>query len=218
VQAWLSMGLGHVYRDWLHLPRAHLAGWPVALQVGLGVLLSDFLAWLHHFVRHKVPALWSLHAVHHSQPHLNPLTNERYHVVEYLVAETIRFLPMFALNFKLGHIVGYGLFTTWYSRLYHANIRSRFGPLRYLLVTPQSHRIHHSLSPEHRDQNFGVLLCVWDRLFGTQHPDDESYPETGIDDAAFPLERGWGSVATLRAFVAQQIYPIKDMLRSMRRG
>jgi sterol desaturase/sphingolipid hydroxylase (fatty acid hydroxylase superfamily) len=188
---------------------------PPTVSLILAIVAADFLAWLHHVVRHKVRwCLW-FHMIHHSQTRMNLWTDSRYHVVEYFVAAVIVFLPVFA--FKLGRSATFWLawLMLWYPRLYHANIRSTFGVLRFVLVTPQSHRVHHSLLPQHQDKNFGVLFSVWDRVFGTQSPDEDVYPDTGVRAADFPHEAGWGSVLSLRAFAAQMIYPFRLVGRWM---
>jgi sterol desaturase/sphingolipid hydroxylase (fatty acid hydroxylase superfamily) len=173
------------------------------------VLVSDFLAWFHHVVRHKVPLFWWFHTVHHAQRTLNAWTNERVHALDTLAATLIAFLPATVLGVSPPGMMGYVILSAWYTRLYHANLRTNYGILRFVLVTPQSHRVHHSIQPEHRDQNFGVIFSVWDHLFGTQCRDYDVYPETGISDAAFPQERRWADALSLRSFLAQQLYPLR---------
>jgi sterol desaturase/sphingolipid hydroxylase (fatty acid hydroxylase superfamily) len=97
----------------------------------------------------------------------------------------------------------------WYTRFYHGNIRTNLGPLRYVLVTPQSHRIHHSIEPRHLDTNFGALFSIWDRLFGTQYRGHDEYPETGIADAAFPHEAKGDLRSLLVTPLAQMAYPLR---------
>jgi sterol desaturase/sphingolipid hydroxylase (fatty acid hydroxylase superfamily) len=157
-----------------------LARLPVAWQVVLSFLALDLLGWLHHWIRHKVPPLWQFHVLHHSQRDLNLFTDFRVHTVEHLIAHSISVAPLLAFGLNPYSVIGVKIGIMWYTRVIHANIRSTFGPLRYVLVTPQSHRIHHSIEPQHWDRNFGVVLCVWDRLFGTHWPGTEEYPETGV--------------------------------------
>ena len=182
-----------------------LADWPALTRLGLAILLTDFLAWFHHYVRHRVAVLWRLHAIHHSQEQMNLFTDLRYHPVEYLVTVTLVALPMFIFANTLPVTFAYSLVHQWYTKLYHANIRTDLGPLRHVLVTPQSHRIHHSILPEHRDRNFGVLLTVWDRLFGTAYLGG-GYPRTGIADPSFP---GDGARGVVRTLVAQSLHPLR---------
>jgi len=202
--SWVAL-LRQVYDQWLGFLTWHAsAAWPAALTVTLGILLRDFVAWFHHWVRHRVPFFWRFHAVHHAQRELNLFTDVRYHPLEYFVTTTINALPMFALGNSLAVVAGWSFAATCYTRLTHANVRLRLGPLRYLLVTPQSHRIHHSPDPAHRDTNYGVVFSLWDRLLGTQHPCDDEYPETGIDDPSFPIE-----TSPIRALVGHFLYPFR---------
>ena len=189
-----------------------ISRWPVWLRFLFGVLAGDFLAWLHHWVRHKVGAFWAFHAVHHAQRELNLWTNERVHVVDFVVATLLQTLPSLAPGVGTSQVAAFALVAAWYTRLYHANVRTRLGPLRYVLVTPQSHRVHHSVLPEHRDKNFGVLFSVWDRLFGTQlDVPAGDYPPTGVADAAFPLATRY--VAIPRNLLREQVYPFVALFR-----
>jgi sterol desaturase/sphingolipid hydroxylase (fatty acid hydroxylase superfamily)/peptidoglycan/xylan/chitin deacetylase (PgdA/CDA1 family) len=202
--------LGNVYdRHLAFLTVPAVDRLPVTASVIVAIVVSDFLAWTHHVLRHKVRWCWRFHTVHHSQTRMNLWTDSRYHLVEYFVAAVVRFIPLLALKLDPLGIAWLAWLMMWYPRLYHANIRSNFGPLRFVLVTPQSHRIHHSVLPEHRDKNFGVLLCVWDRAFGTHAPDEDTYPDTGISDADFPHESGWRGVVSLRSLVEQMVYPFR---------
>lgn len=190
---------------------------PVWLRLAVGIVIGDLLAWFHHFVRHKVRLFWMFHEVHHGQRNLNAWTNERVHVVDVLIAASLQAFPLLALGITPATTGGTVIAAAWYTRLYHANVRGNFGVLRYLLVTPQSHRLHHSLRPEHQDKNFGVILSVWDRLFGTLDRDADVYPETGVVDPRFPIERGYVDVLGLRAFVRQQVRPFWALGQALRR-
>jgi len=163
--------------------------WPVWLRFILGVLLLDFLFWLQHYLNHKVPLLWRVHTVHHSQKALNFFTDYRYHIVEYIVRHTVVVIPFLVFKVPVPEIVAFSFFKGWYTRFYHGNIRLNLGVLHYILVTPQSHRVHHSIMPQHRDTNFGSLFSIWDYLFGTQYRGYNEYPETGINDERFPHEK-----------------------------
>ncbi|MGH7820757.1 MAG: sterol desaturase family protein [Candidatus Binatia bacterium] len=197
------------YDRWLgSLTVEAAAAWPFAVAATVGILFSDFFAWVHHWVRHRVAFFWRFHAVHHAQRELNAFTDLRYHPFEYLVTNTITALPMFAFGGTLPGVAAWAVASQCYTKLIHANVRTRLGPLRHVLVTPQSHRIHHSVDPEHRDTNYGVVFSVWDRLFGTQHADDDGYPETGIGDERFPDEWVPGS-NVLRAPLGHFLYPFR---------
>jgi len=182
--------------------------WPVWLRASAAFLINDFLQWFHHWVRHKVRPFWLFHVVHHSQREMNLFTDLRVHSVEYMISMVITIIPSLAFQLSTNTIMGIGVFMIWYTRLYHANIRSNFGPLKYVLVTPQSHRIHHSIEPRHQDRNFGVILSVWDRIFGTLYPSYDEYPRTGVASVEF----GTG----LRGFAREFLYPFRMLSRSSR--
>jgi sterol desaturase/sphingolipid hydroxylase (fatty acid hydroxylase superfamily) len=83
-----------------------------------------------------------------------------------------------------------------------------------VLVTPQSHRVHHSVESEHRDQNFGAIFSIWDFMLGTQCRTFTVYPETGIADAAFPGEQKMGLRSLILTPLAQLLYPFSVMVRT----
>jgi sterol desaturase/sphingolipid hydroxylase (fatty acid hydroxylase superfamily) len=135
-------------------------------------------------------------------------------VVEYLVRQSIVALPLLMAGLSLWGIVGVTTVAMWYARFYHGNIRTNLGPLRYVLVTPQSHRLHHSIATEHRDVNFGAFLSIWDRLFGTQHSDDVSFPPTGLRDEAFPHDESGRPWHLILNPARQFIHPFVEIARS----
>lgn len=182
----------------------------------IAVLVVDFGAWFAHFLSHKIPFLWRFHAVHHAQRELNLFTDTRFHFGDALVAYPLQLFPVFLLMIAMpsgSTYAPYGavyfFFRIWYPRLYHANIKTNFGPFRYLLVTPQSHRIHHSIEPRHYDQNFGVVFSIWDRIFQTHYKGEHEYPATGIDDECFPVEHKGGVFELLKNYGRQLIYPLQ---------
>ncbi len=189
------------------------SSWPSWIQLAVGVLLLDLLYWMQHYVNHRVPLFWRFHSVHHSQRELNFFTDFRYHVLEYVVRHTFLVIPFLVLAVEAPTIILIAIFQRWYTRVYHGNIRTNLGPLRYILVTPQSHRVHHSIEYRHRDTNFGSLLSIWDHVFGTQYRRYDEYPDTGIEDAAFPLERSTRLKDLLLTPVVQMGYPFQRLLR-----
>jgi sterol desaturase/sphingolipid hydroxylase (fatty acid hydroxylase superfamily) len=190
-----------------------LASLPVFAKVGISFLIFDFLQWFHHWVRHRVPALWYFHVIHHSQRELNLFTDLRVHFAEYLAAQVITFVPMFMLGLSPFAIVGTVLVVNWYTRLIHANVRLNFGPLKHLLVSPQYHRIHHSIEAQHQDRNFGVIFTIWDRLFGTLYPHYDEYPGTGVAGVEFAPAAGIAPAAWARDLARQNLYPFRQLVR-----
>jgi sterol desaturase/sphingolipid hydroxylase (fatty acid hydroxylase superfamily) len=190
--------------------------WPWIVRVVFTLLLGDFLFYISHFVRHHVTPLWYFHAVHHSQKELNFFTEYRVHPIDDVGLFTIGFVPFFMFEHSFATIVAVVWLRHWHTRIYHSNIRSNFGPLRYVLVTPQSHRVHHSMEPRHFDTNFGLTFSIWDHLFGTQYRGYDEYPDTGIDDKTYPYEQSGDSL--LSSLMEQLIYPFSSIARDLGAG
>lgn len=130
-----------------------------------------------------------------------------------VAAYFIIFIPVLAVKLSAPAMIGFLLVMQWHRNIYHANLRTNYGWLRYVLVTPQSHRIHHSMLPEHLDSNFGVNLSIWDHLFGTQYRNYDEYPVTGIEDEAFPHEQSRRPGALAATLVDQFLYPFRLLRR-----
>ena len=186
---------------------------PLFTQLVLVILVSDFLAWFGHWVRHKVPVLWEFHKIHHSQVQLNYFSTRRNHPLDIIAQNAVRFLPWTLLGLSVA-LPGYLIWNTFlrlYEMFVHSNLRTNLGPLRYLLVSPQSHRIHHSLYERHIDTNFGNFLSIWDFMFGTQVMEFDVYPPLGVTDKQCPE----GVADTLRGaigtFFKELWYPFKAL-------
>lgn len=187
--------------------------WPLWAQLVVGFVAADFAVYLSHWMLHKVPVLWHFHAVHHSQTNLNPLTTHRTHVVQDVVEDIVRYLPLAVLGVGYPTWVGVRAFNWVWAHLIHSNVRWNLGPLRNVLVSPQYHRLHHSRDAEHHDRNLAGRLVLWDRLFGTWHPDRETYPETGIPDPSYPVETSATPGALTRQLARQYAYPFQAIWR-----
>lgn len=183
---------------------------PTAVVFLVGAAVADFVLWMSHLIRHKVAFLWRFHMIHHSQTRLNLFTASRDHPLDNTLEALIRVLPL-AILFpsvveSAQSIAVYSLVVTWYIRFTHCNIGTNLGPLRYVLVTPQSHRVHHSSSPDHWNSNYANLFA-WDRLFGTQHVDDTSYPATGLNEPDFPEPDAVSLRGFAHCYARQLVFP-----------
>jgi len=108
-------------------------------------------------------------------------------------------------------VMGVGGFRMWYARFVHANIGTNLGPLKHILVTPQYHRVHHSIEPAHQDKNFAALLTVWDRIFGTLHRNYDEYPATGVAGLEFPPPHRVAPAEWGRDFVRMFLHPFRAL-------
>lgn len=200
--------LRSLYDRYLSFLTIHaVAAWPNWARILLALLAADFLFWFSHWARHKVTVFWYFHAVHHSQKELNFFTEYRVHPIDEVFLYTIGFIPFFMLEHSFLSIVAVVWIRHWHTRLYHANVRSNFGWLRYILVTPQSHRVHHSIEEKHHDRNFGLTFSIWDHLLGTQYRKYDEYPATGINDLAFPFDQEKARFSLVGRLFAQLLYP-----------
>jgi sterol desaturase/sphingolipid hydroxylase (fatty acid hydroxylase superfamily) len=172
-------------------------------------VVGDFLNWVSHLVRHRVPAFWRVHEVHHSQRSLNAFAGMRQHFAEAMIASTIVLVPTVLLGIPVGEATILVTMTIFANYIVHSNIRTNLGPLRHVFVTPQSHRVHHSIEFEHRDTNFGGVLVIWDRLFGTQVRDFDVYPDTGVTNDQFPLEVSARPTKLAKTYARQIMYPFR---------
>jgi sterol desaturase/sphingolipid hydroxylase (fatty acid hydroxylase superfamily) len=182
--------------------------WPLIIRGIVSILLIDFLAWFHHFVRHKVKLFWFFHTIHHSQREMNVFTDLRVHVGERVIALTLIFIPLYMFQVKLPYDFYVGFVLAIYTMVYHANLRTNYGFLKYFMVTPQSHRVHHSIEERHCDKNFGLIFTIWDRMFGTLYNEYDVYPDTGITDESFPLEKSAKGLNLFKNWAAQFLFPL----------
>lgn len=152
-----------------------LPGW---LQFLLAVLLADlFQAGLHR-IYHKVPFLWRFHAVHHSSRNLDWLAGSRVHIVEIVLTRSAVLLPLVVLGFSQPAVNAYVILVGIQAVLAHANLRTNFGWLEYLIVTPRYHHWHHARHADYMDVNYAIHLPLVDMLMGTfKRPPSRVWPE-----------------------------------------
>jgi sterol desaturase/sphingolipid hydroxylase (fatty acid hydroxylase superfamily) len=151
----------------------HFPSWPitdVGLSLVAGFLLLDLLRYLVHRCEHAVPFLWRFHALHHSDPDVDVTTSVRHHPVEYLLASTCYWLTVIVLDIPLIVVLTHGLAVFATAAVQHGNIRLPGWverSLQPILVTTDMHRIHHSVVFEQANSNYGAVLSIWDKYFGT---------------------------------------------------
>lgn len=188
------------------------AAWPMWIRAIAALLLSEFIFWFNHFVRHKVRVLWLFHAVHHSQKQINVFTEDRDHIVDAFVQYVVAFFPFFLFQLpNFFAVTAIGLYMPIHNRFIHSNIKLNLGWLGWVITSPQFHRVHHSALPEHADKNFGGHFSLFDHLFGTACRSTNVYPETGIVDSQFPFEdnlKWWQLPAN---WLKQTVYPFAQL-------
>lgn len=173
---------------WLHLERLAEPIGPNLAGLAWGALAFVMLdAWHYgfHVLAHKAPCLWRLHAVHHTDPDVDATTAMRFHCGE-IALQCLMSLPVYLLlGVAMGHVLIYQLVLLPVAMFHHANVDlpERFDrPLRWLIVTPRMHLVHHSKWTPETDSNFAAVLSLWDRVFGTfrRRPDPRTI-DLGLD-------------------------------------
>ncbi len=158
---------------------AELKGWgllnhyqvlPYALAVIVSTLVMDFVLYLQHRMFHAVPVLWRLHRVHHADLDFDVTTGARFHTIEIILSMLIKFATITALGPPVVAVLMFEVLLNATAMFNHGNVRIHQGldrVLRCFLVTPDMHRVHHSVDDDEANCNFGFNLPWWDRLFGT---------------------------------------------------
>lgn len=150
-----------------------LPSWPLAnrwLSFVAAFLLLDFLSYAIHRCQHAVPLLWRFHALHHSDPDVDVTTSVRHHPIEYTLGAGVYWLAVLALDMPVVAVISHTLAVFAAAAVTHGNIRLPEWLERLLqpvVITLDLHLVHHSISYEEANANFGAVLSIWDRLFGT---------------------------------------------------
>ena len=143
---------------------------PLWLAVPLSILLLDLAIYLQHVLFHAVPGLWRLHRMHHADLEFDVTTGLRFHPVEIVLSMVIKLAVVMALGAPALAVLLFEVLLNATALFNHANIRLPAGVdrvLRWVVVTPDMHRVHHSVIPAETNSNFGFNLPWWERLLGT---------------------------------------------------
>lgn len=167
---------------------------PYPLAVVLAVMALDFAIWAQHVMVHAVPLLWRLHRVHHADPDYDVTTGARFHPIEIVLSMGIKLAVIAVLGPPVVAVVIFEVLLNATAMFNHGNIRlpaNLDAGLRWLVVTPDMHRVHHSVIDDEANSNFGFNLPWWDRLFGTYRDQPRGghlAMQIGIHDHADPRE------------------------------
>jgi sterol desaturase/sphingolipid hydroxylase (fatty acid hydroxylase superfamily) len=168
------------------------------VQVVVFLLVSDFLQWCVHNALHRVPFLWTFHKVHHAITTMDFVGSFRFHWMEILVYKSAQWLPLALLGASGEAAFVVAVFGTFWGDFNHANLNAGLGPLGYLFNSPRMHLWHHDASDEGGvAKNFGIVLSLWDFLFGTVFWPRDRSPKTlgypGIEEMPLGLagELAW---------------------------
>jgi sterol desaturase/sphingolipid hydroxylase (fatty acid hydroxylase superfamily) len=143
---------------------------PTWVAIAASVILLDLAIYLQHVLFHAVPVLWRLHRMHHADLEFDVTTGLRFHPIEILLSMGIKLGVVAALGMPAVAVLVFEVLLNATSMFNHGNVRlpARIDcVLRWIVVTPEMHRVHHSVVPRETNSNFGFNLPWWDRLFGT---------------------------------------------------
>ena len=161
---------------------------PLWLAVLLSILLLDLAIYVQHVLFHAVPGLWRLHRMHHADLEFDVTTGLRFHPVEIVLSMGIKLAVVAALGAPAVAVLLFEVLLNATALFNHANIRLPGGldrVLRWFVVTPDMHRVHHSVIPSETNSNFGFNLPWWDRLLGTYR----AQPKAGHDGMTIGIEQ-----------------------------
>jgi sterol desaturase/sphingolipid hydroxylase (fatty acid hydroxylase superfamily) len=143
---------------------------PFWLVVIASVVIMDFIIYLQHVMVHAVPALWRLHRMHHADLDFDVTTGARFHPLEIILSMLIKFASIVVIGPPVLAVVIFEVVLNVTAMFNHGNVRLPLKldrVLRWIVVTPDMHRVHHSVEDDEANSNFGFNLPWWDRLFGT---------------------------------------------------
>ncbi|MCG9699788.1 sterol desaturase family protein [Vibrio natriegens] len=159
---------------------------PDWLNVLLSIILLDFIIYVQHVIFHRVPVLWKLHRMHHADLDIDVTTGARFHPIEILISMVIKIGAVFMLGVSPIAIVMFEIILNASAMFNHSNAKLALPVdawLRKAIVTPDMHRVHHSVIPRETHSNFGFFLSVWDRMFSTYR----AQPELGHEHVVIGL-------------------------------
>lgn len=186
----VGLALAGETAGWGLLQQFDLPLWAASL---LAVICLDLAIYLQHIMFHAVPALWRLHRMHHADLAFDVTTGARFHPLEIILSMVIKLSFIAALGPPAVAVLIFEVLLNTLAMFNHANARLPLGldqALRRAIVTPDMHRVHHSVIPRETNSNFGFNLSIWDRLFGTYCAQPEAgHQEMSIGISTFRTER-----------------------------
>jgi len=163
----VGMAAFAIDQDWGLLNYFQVPFW---LAAPAAVIAMDFVIWLQHVMVHAIPVLWRLHRVHHADLDYDLTTGARFHPIEIILSMLVKLATIMVLGPPVVAVILFEVILNGMAMFNHANVRLPAGldrALRWLVVTPDMHRVHHSVEDDETNSNFGFNLSCWDRLLGT---------------------------------------------------
>jgi sterol desaturase/sphingolipid hydroxylase (fatty acid hydroxylase superfamily) len=197
------------YVGYLQFPLA--VGLPIWLRFVLAVLLYDFLSYWSHRWKHKLPLLWLSHEFHHSGERLNLLTSYRVHPTDFVYSALIVYFPVQIFFSSISETFLFGFAVSFLGYLGHARLDFGWGWLgRWVFVSPRYHHLHHSTVLQEQHGNFGEILVIWDRLFGTYLGSEKSLAEIEVGLTQNSYNQG--------SWIKEMVLPVVAQYQFLLRG
>ena len=180
--------------------------WPYWVKLVIALLVLDLAIWFQHLVSHKVPIFWRLHRVHHADRDIDVTTAVRFHPIEIALSMLWKIVVVVPLGASPFAVFLFETILNACATFNHANIALPSwldGMLRLIIVTPDMHRVHHSVVRNEHDRNYGFNLSLWDRLFRTYLAEPEA-GQQGMTIGLTPYQTeaptrfGWSLVLPFR--------------------
>ncbi|MEK9141710.1 MAG: sterol desaturase family protein [Nitrospirota bacterium] len=190
--------------------------WPQGLEAVLAVVAMDFVLYLQHVMFHAVPLFWRFHMMHHADLDCDVTTGLRFHPCEVTLSMLIKLAAIAVLGPSPQAVLAFEVLLNATSMFNHSNVRmptSVDGVLRWMIVTPDMHRVHHSIQPRETNTNFGFNLPWWDRLLGTyrdQPADSHERMTLGLKQFRDPARLTLTAILLLPFVEATGDYPLSN--------
>ncbi len=160
---------------------------PLWLAALVSIVVLDFAVWWSHLLSHKIPLLWKIHRMHHSDRDIDVSTAIRFHPIEIVVSMLWKVCWVIALGAPAVAVIMFEIILNGLALFNHSNTKLPLkldAIIRKLIVTPDMHRVHHSIIVRETDSNYGFNLSIWDRMFSTYN----DQPKLGHDDMVIGIE------------------------------
>jgi sterol desaturase/sphingolipid hydroxylase (fatty acid hydroxylase superfamily) len=181
----VGMAVIATQRDWGLFNNVGIPHWIVVV---LSVVILDFVIYIQHVVFHAVPVLWRLHMMHHADLDVDLTSGSRFHPIEIIISMLIKIAAVVLIGAPAVSVIIFEIILNGTSMFNHGNVFIPLGidqVLRWIVVTPDMHRVHHSVFPFETNSNFGFNLPWWDHLMGTYR----DQPRSGHEDMKIGLNQ-----------------------------
>lgn len=168
-----------------HFGLLNLIELPIWIELLLAIMVLDLIGqYFVHYLLHQVKWMWRLHLIHHTDTHVDATTGTRHHPFDFIIRESFALIAVIIMGMPVAFYLVYRILSIFFTYFTHANIKlpeKLDKALSYVIVTPNMHKFHHHYQLPWTDTNYGNMLSIWDRIFGTFVYDRTENIRYGID-------------------------------------